>query len=126
MAAILRQASGHAWHALAIFWPWAVCVFAHLVPPAVLGVPDEALNAFLTIVHSGLADYLGVDWSLTEPHIQANRLTAQGGDSRTHGQAVHALERGTRGGVSCKAVIAKNAGRARLVGRCTNCILARA
>ncbi len=68
----------------------------HVVVPAALEVPDNALNAFLTIVHSGLADYPGVDWSRTEPHIQANRLTAQGIDSLTYVEAVHTLQRFSR------------------------------
>jgi amidase len=68
----------------------------HVVVPAELTVPDEALVAFLTIVHSGLADYPDVDWSRTEPHIQANRRTAQGIDSLSYVAAVHALQRFTR------------------------------
>ena len=74
----------------------ALAALGHTVQPAELTVPDEALFAFLAIVHSGLADYEGVDWSRTEPHIQANRQTAQGIDSLSYVAAVHTLQRFTR------------------------------
>jgi amidase len=68
----------------------------HTVEVDELVLPDEALMAFLSIVNSGLADYLDVDWSRTEPHIQANRRAAQGIDSLTYVGAVHTLQRFSR------------------------------
>ena len=68
----------------------------HTVEVIALELPDEALMAFLSIVNSGLADYLDVDWSKTEPHIQANRRAAQRIDSLTYVGAVHTLQRFSR------------------------------
>jgi amidase len=68
----------------------------HTVEVVELELPDEALMAFLNIVHSGLADYLDIDWSRTEPHIQANRAAARGIDSLTYVGAVHTLQRFSR------------------------------
>lgn len=68
----------------------------HTVEVVALELPDEALIAFLGIVNSGLADYLDVDWSKTEPHIQANRRAAQGIDSLNYVGAVHTLQRFSR------------------------------
>ena len=68
----------------------------HAVDPATLGLTDEALAAFLNVVNSGLADYAGVDWSRTEPHVQAGRAAAQRVDSLTYVSAVHCLQRFSR------------------------------
>jgi amidase len=68
----------------------------HTVEVVALELPDEALVAFLSIVNSGLADYLDIDWGKTEPHIQANRRAAQGIDSLTYVAAVHTLQRFSR------------------------------
>ncbi len=68
----------------------------HEIVPATLDVPDVALTAFLTMVNSGLAEYPGIDWSKTEPHIQANRAAAQAVDSLTYVEAVHALQTNSR------------------------------
>ena len=68
----------------------------HDVQPTRLEVPDEALTAFLAMVNSGLADYEDIDWERTEPHIQANRRTAQGIDSLQYVAAVHGLQRYSR------------------------------
>ncbi|HWE55563.1 MAG TPA: amidase [Acidimicrobiales bacterium] len=68
----------------------------HAVLPATMDVPDEFLEAFLSVVNSGLADYDGVDWSRAEPHIRAGRETAMGIDSLTYVHAVHRLQRFTR------------------------------
>jgi amidase len=68
----------------------------HSVEVVELQLPDDALVAFLNIVHSGLADYLDIDWSKTEPHIQASRAAAQGIDSLTYVGAVHTLQRFSR------------------------------
>lgn len=56
----------------------------------------EMLVAFGAVVNSGLADYDGIDWDRTEPHVQANRRTALGIDSLTYVRAVHDLQRTTR------------------------------
>jgi amidase len=68
----------------------------HAVEVVPLELPDEALLAFLSIVNSGLADYQDIDWSRTEPHIQANRAAAQRIDSLTYVAAVHTLQRFSR------------------------------
>jgi amidase len=68
----------------------------HTVEVVALELPDDALMAFLSIVNSGLADYVDIDWSKTEPHIQANRVAAQGIDSLTYVAAVHTLQRFSR------------------------------
>ena len=52
--------------------------------------------AFLNMVNSGLADYEGVDWAATEPHVQAGRRAAQGVDSLLYVQSVHQLQRYSR------------------------------
>ncbi len=59
-------------------------------------LPDATVEAFLNIVNSGLADYEGIDWARTEPHIQAGRATAAGIDSLTYVRSVHQLQRYTR------------------------------
>jgi amidase len=64
----------------------------HELVDEVIEIPDAALTAFLNMVNSGLADYDGVDWSATEPHIQANRAAAQGVDSLTYVAAIHHLQ----------------------------------
>ncbi|MEO6204781.1 MAG: amidase [Mycobacteriales bacterium] len=68
----------------------------HEIVPATIDVPDIALNSFLTMVNSGLAEYADIDWDATEPHIQANRAAAQAVDSLTYVQAVHALQTNSR------------------------------
>lgn len=68
----------------------------HTVAPAELTVPDEALMAFFNIVNSGLADYPDVDWTRTEPHVQAGRAAAQGVDSLLYVASVHELQRFSR------------------------------
>jgi amidase len=68
----------------------------HEVTEAEIAVPDDVFGAFLNVVNSGLADYDDVDWSRTEPHVQHNRVTAQGIDSLTYVRSVHALQRYTR------------------------------
>ncbi len=52
------------------------------------------------MVDSGLADYADVDWSRTEPHIQAARAHAQSIDSLTYVGAVHDLQRYSRTSVA--------------------------
>ena len=78
----------------------ALSDLGHVVEVVELTIPDETLAAFLNIVNSGLADYTGIDWSLTEPHIQANRAAAQGIDSLTYVESVHTLQRYSRGAVA--------------------------
>lgn len=68
----------------------------HDVLEVPLEVPDEVLLAFLTLVNSALADYEGIDWSATEPHIQANRATALAVDSLAYVASVHRLQRYSR------------------------------
>jgi amidase len=68
----------------------------HDVQATTIDVPDEALMAFLNIVNSGLADYQDVDWSATEPHIQAGRAAALGIDSLLYVRSVHQLQRFSR------------------------------
>ncbi|HLH46849.1 MAG TPA: amidase [Acidimicrobiales bacterium] len=68
----------------------------HHVEPVDVEMPDEAVAAFLEVVNSGLADYEGIDWDRTEPHIQAARRAAQAVDSLTYVRAVHELQRFTR------------------------------
>ena len=68
----------------------------HDVRVVPLDVPDAALSAFLDMVNSGLADFEGIDWSRTEPHIQASRAAAATVDSLRYVAAVHALQRYTR------------------------------
>ena len=74
----------------------ALADLGHDVRVVPLDIPDDALGAFLAMVNSGLADFLEVDWSRTEPHIQANRATAQGVDSLSYVAAVHTLQRFSR------------------------------
>jgi amidase len=74
----------------------ALEALGHTVDVVGMEVPDDALVAFLSIVNSGLADYLEIDWARTEPHIQANRRAAQSVDSLTYVAAVHTLQRFTR------------------------------
>lgn len=74
----------------------ALVELGHHVEVVPLEVPEEALTAFLNIVNSGLADYVDIDWQLTEPHIQANRAAAQGIDSLVYVASVHALQRFSR------------------------------
>ena len=61
-----------------------------------IDVPDAMLLAFLAMVDSGLADFPDVDWSRTEPHVQASRAKAQAVDSLTYVAAVHELQRHRR------------------------------
>ena len=68
----------------------------HRVEPVTFDVPAEFLDAFLAVVNSGLADYPGVDWERTEPHIRSYRSQAQSIDSLTYVEAVHSLQRFTR------------------------------
>jgi amidase len=68
----------------------------HKVESAEVGMPPEMVDAFMSVVNSGLADYDGIDWSRTEPHIQANRQKALGIDSLEYVAAVHKLQRFTR------------------------------
>jgi amidase len=68
----------------------------HDVRSAQMEVPDAALMAFLNIVNSGLADYDGIDWTRTEPHVQANRVAAQAVDSLVYVSSVHHLQRYSR------------------------------
>lgn len=67
----------------------------HLVPTT-LELPEDALVAFLAVVNSGLADYEGIDWDRTEPHIKVARAHGQAVDSLTYVAAVHRLQRFTR------------------------------
>ncbi|HET9076179.1 MAG TPA: amidase [Acidimicrobiales bacterium] len=68
----------------------------HHVEPVDYDVPDEFLGAFMAVVNTGLADYEGIDWERTEPHIQANRARAQEIDSLAYVKAVHDLQRFSR------------------------------
>jgi amidase len=68
----------------------------HVVVEAALPLPDWAMEAFVSVVNSGLADYEGVDWSRTEPHVQAARRDAAAIDSLTYVRSVHALQLDTR------------------------------
>ncbi len=68
----------------------------HHVEPVRLDFPDDFVPSFLNIVNSGLADYPGVDWERTEPHIRANRLSAQAVDSLAYVDSVHQLQRLSR------------------------------
>lgn len=72
----------------------------HVVEPVAFDVPEEFLAAFLAVSNSGLADYEDVDWDRVEPHIAANRATAQAVDSLTYVGAVHRLQLFTRDLVS--------------------------
>lgn len=72
----------------------------HDVRSETIDVPDAALTAFLNIVNSGLADYPDIDWSKTEPHIQANRAAAQAVDSLSYVASVHDLQRYSRQAVA--------------------------
>jgi amidase len=71
----------------------------HRVDGVTFDVPPESLVAFLSVVNSGLADY-DVDWDRVEPHIRANRATAQAVDSLTYVRSVHDLQRFSREVVS--------------------------
>ncbi|HET6874046.1 MAG TPA: amidase family protein, partial [Acidimicrobiales bacterium] len=68
----------------------------HHVEGAEVDMPPEMVDAFMAIVDSGLADYDEIDWSRTEPHIQANRQKAVRVDSLEYVAAVHKLQRFTR------------------------------
>ena len=68
----------------------------HETTAATIEVPEAALGAFLNVVNSGLADRDDIDWSRTEPHIQANRAAAQAVDSLLYVQSVHELQRQSR------------------------------
>lgn len=74
----------------------ALADLGHAVETVTLEIPDDTLGAFLAMVNSGLADYPDIDWSRTEPHIQANRRKAQAVDSLTYVGAVHTLQRFSR------------------------------
>ena len=67
----------------------------HSVVPTTVDVPAEFVEAFLTVVDSGLADY-EADWERVEPHIRANRARAQAIDSLAYVRAVHQLQSFTR------------------------------
>lgn len=73
-----------------------LAALGHTVEVVPLEVPDALLGAFLAMVDSGLADFPDVDWSRTEPHIQASRRKAQAVDSLTYVAAVHDLQRHSR------------------------------
>jgi amidase len=64
----------------------------HTVEEVTLDIPIEWMVAFLNVVNSGLADYEGIEWSKTEPHIQANRAAAQAVDSLTYVHSVHQMQ----------------------------------
>ena len=68
----------------------------HHVEPVAYDVPGEFLGAFMSVVNTGLADYEGIDWERTEPHIQANRARAQQIDSLAYVHSVHSLQRFSR------------------------------
>lgn len=78
----------------------ALSDLGHDVVPAPVEMPDDAVAAFLNVVNSGLADYDDIDWSRTEPHVQANRAAAQAVDSLTYVSSVHQIQRHTRDMVS--------------------------
>jgi amidase len=67
----------------------------HAVTTVALEFDDRFLRAFLKVVNSGLADY-EADWDRVEPHIRANRATAEAVDSLTYVGAVHDLQRLSR------------------------------
>jgi amidase len=73
-----------------------LAALGHEVRPAPLELPDEAVAAFLNVANSGLADYDGIDWARTEPHIQGARAAAMAVDSLTYVRAVHDLQVFTR------------------------------
>ncbi len=68
----------------------------HQLVPATLETPPEVLRAFLAMVNSGLADYDGIDWDRTEPHIRSAREHGRSVDSLSYVAAVHYLQRYTR------------------------------
>ncbi len=67
----------------------------HQVEVIEFTIADEFVASFLNVVNSSLADY-DVDWSKTEPHIQANRTRALATDSLTYVRTVHDLQRWSR------------------------------
>ena len=68
----------------------------HRVAEVAVDMHDDMVVAFTQVVNTGLADYEGIDWERTEPHIQANRRTAMSVHSLTYVKAVHDLQRFTR------------------------------
>jgi amidase len=64
----------------------------HDIVAADFGFVADSLADFFNVVNSGLADYADIDWSGTEPHIQANRAAAQQIDSLTYVASVHNLQ----------------------------------
>jgi amidase len=55
-----------------------------------------ALEPFLQVVNTGLAEYDDIDWSRVEPHNQAAYAAAQAVDSATFARSVISLRRMTR------------------------------
>ena len=56
----------------------------------------EAIPPFLNVVNTGFADYDGIDWSRTEPHIQSAYDQAKQIDSLTLVRSLAELQRLTR------------------------------
>jgi amidase len=74
----------------------ALSELGHEIVAADFGFVADSLADFFNVVNSGLADYTDIDWSRTEPHIQANRAAAQQIDSLTYVASVHNLQRFSR------------------------------
>lgn len=53
---------------------------------------EAALTGFVHVLDAGLAAYPGVDWSRTEPHVQAAHRRALGTDSLRYAAAVQGLQ----------------------------------
>jgi amidase len=55
-------------------------------------ISEEMVAPFIALTQAGLADYDGVDWSQTEPHIQHQRALASETGAYEYGLAARALE----------------------------------
>jgi amidase len=59
-----------------------------------------AIGPFLNVINTGYGDYPGVDWSNVEPHNAVGHAAGQAIDGLTVVQALHDLQRASRGVVA--------------------------
>lgn len=72
----------------------------HVVVPVELDIPEAMVAATFAVANSNLAGFDGIDWSLTEPHIQAGHALAESITSLEYVSAVQSMQRFTRSFVS--------------------------
>ncbi len=68
----------------------------HILVEAGLELTPEEVSAFMQVTGAGLADFPGIAWDQTEPHVRAARLGAEAVSSLDYTAATHTLQRFSR------------------------------